>query len=200
MKRIDIAALRTLSAEADALPRRRKNLNLHETLDDPIQRLCNAFEPGTYLRPHRHTAGDARFPRRSSFGSGRQAAGSEPRGTDASAAVPEGASLSRAGGSWELFALLTGRAAMLTFDDIGRVTGRTELGADANLIVEIPPATWHSLVALAPGTVLFEVKRGPYHPTGEHDFAPWAPKEDDAQADAFVRWMESAMPGTRVPV
>ncbi len=42
--------------------------------------------------------GGARFPRRSSFGSGRRAAGSEPRGTGALAAVPEGASLSRAGG------------------------------------------------------------------------------------------------------
>ncbi|TAM47008.1 MAG: cupin fold metalloprotein, WbuC family [Gammaproteobacteria bacterium] len=159
MKRIDLAALRALAAEAAASPRRRKNLNLHETLDDPIQRLCNAFEPGTYLRPHRHTAG----------------------------------------GVWELFALLTGRAAMLTFDDAGRVTGRTELGAEANYVVEIAPATWHSLVSLAPGTVLFEVKRGPYRPTGEHDFASWAPKEGDARAGAFVTWMESAMPGARAP-
>ncbi len=158
MKRIDEAALRTLSAEAAALPRRRKNLNLHETLDDPIQRLCNAFEPGTYLRPHRHGPG-----------------------------------------VWELFALLRGRAAVLTFDDGGRVTGRTELGADATVLVEIPPAAWHSLVALAPGTVLFEVKRGPYRPTGEHDFAAWAPKEGDAQAGAFVQWLETAAPGARVP-
>lgn len=157
MKRVDIAALRALSAEAASLPRRRKNLNLHETPDDPVQRLCNAFEPGTYLRPHRHTAG----------------------------------------GVWELFALLAGHAAVLTFDDRGRVIGRTELGTGANVIVEIPPATWHSLVSFAPGTVLFEVKRGPYRPTGEHDFAPWAPKEGDASAAAFVTWMERAAAGAR---
>ncbi len=159
MKRLDTAALRALSAEAAASPRRRKNLNLHESLDDSIQRLANAFEPGTYLHPHRHTAG----------------------------------------GVWELFVLLTGRAAMLTFDDAGRVTGRVELGAEKNLIVEIPPATWHSLVALAPGTVLFEVKRGPYRPTGEHDFASWAPKEGEANAGAFVKWMENAAVGDRAP-
>ncbi len=158
MKRIDIAALRALTAEAAAGPRRRKNLNLHESLDDPIQRLANAFEPGTYLRPHRHG--------------------------------PE---------VWELFVLLTGRAAMLTFDDAGCVTGRTELGADANLIVEIPPATWHSLISLAPGTVLFEVKRGPYRPTAGHDFAAWAPTEGAANASAFVKWMESAVVGTNAP-
>lgn len=157
MKRIDAAALRVLAAEAAASPRRRKNLNLHESPDDPIQRLCNAFEPGTYVRPHRH------------------------------------------GGTWELFTLLGGRAATLTFDDAGRVTGRTELGADENLIVEIPPATWHSLVSYVPGTVLFEVKRGPYRPTGEHDFAAWAPKEGEASAGAFVKWMEHAAVGDGAP-
>jgi cupin fold WbuC family metalloprotein len=99
---------------------------------------------------------------------------------------------------WELFVLLTGRAAMLTFDDSGRVTERAELGADANYVVEIPPATWHSLISLAPGTVLFEIKHGPYRPTGEHDFAPWAPKEGDAAA-AFVKWMETAAVGANAP-
>ena len=35
-------------------PRLRMNYNFHDTLDDPINRLINAMEPGTYLRPHRH--------------------------------------------------------------------------------------------------------------------------------------------------
>ena len=35
-------------------PRLRMNHNFHETLDDPINRLINALEPDTYLRPHRH--------------------------------------------------------------------------------------------------------------------------------------------------
>jgi cupin fold WbuC family metalloprotein len=30
------------------------NHNHHPTLADPIQRLLNAYEPGTYFRPHRH--------------------------------------------------------------------------------------------------------------------------------------------------
>jgi mannose-6-phosphate isomerase-like protein (cupin superfamily) len=199
MKAVGMGALRTLSVEARASVRRRKNLNLHETLDDPIQRLCNAFEPGTYVRPHRHGADSARFPRRSSFGSGRQAAGSESRGTGALAAVPEDASLSRAGGSWELFALLAGRAAALTFDAHGIVTARAELGAETNCVVEIPAGVWHSLVALAPGTVLFEVKHGPYRPSGEDNFAAWAPPENTARAAAFVAWMERATVGERAP-
>lgn len=35
-------------------PRRRLNLNIHEALDDPINRLFNALETDTYIRPHRH--------------------------------------------------------------------------------------------------------------------------------------------------
>lgn len=30
------------------------NHNFHDRLDDPLNRLINAMEPGTYLRPHRH--------------------------------------------------------------------------------------------------------------------------------------------------
>jgi cupin fold WbuC family metalloprotein len=30
------------------------NHNFHEDFSDPIQRFLNAWEPGSYLRPHRH--------------------------------------------------------------------------------------------------------------------------------------------------
>jgi len=43
-----------MAAQAQASPRRRANHNLHEQLDDPIQRLAIAMEPSTYVRPHRH--------------------------------------------------------------------------------------------------------------------------------------------------
>ncbi len=54
MKQIDIALLDELTRKARNSPRKRINFNLHEALNDPIQRLCNAIEPGTYIRPHRH--------------------------------------------------------------------------------------------------------------------------------------------------
>lgn len=56
MRIVDKAQLAALSAEAAALPRRRLNLNLHAGPDDPLQRMALAFEPGTYIRPHRHPA------------------------------------------------------------------------------------------------------------------------------------------------
>lgn len=54
MKLIDDALLRELTAKAAASPRQRAHHNLHPRLDDPVQRLCIAIEPGTYIRPHRH--------------------------------------------------------------------------------------------------------------------------------------------------
>lgn len=54
MKLIDNKVLDQLSREAADSPRLRKNLNLHDDYTDPCQRLFNAMEPGTYIRPHRH--------------------------------------------------------------------------------------------------------------------------------------------------
>ena len=54
MKIIDEQLLNETQAKAMKSPRLRMNYNFHEQLDDPINRLLNAMEPGTYLRPHRH--------------------------------------------------------------------------------------------------------------------------------------------------
>lgn len=54
MKQISPATLTALSQQAQNSPRQRANHNLHPQLDDPIQRLAIAMEPGTYVRPHRH--------------------------------------------------------------------------------------------------------------------------------------------------
>ena len=54
MKIINEQLLDETQAKALQSPRLRMNYNFHERLDDPINRLLNAMEPGTYLRPHRH--------------------------------------------------------------------------------------------------------------------------------------------------
>lgn len=54
---IEQAALDGLSAEAGERARRRLNLNIHDSLDDSVQRFFNALEPGTYVQPHAHEAG-----------------------------------------------------------------------------------------------------------------------------------------------
>jgi cupin fold WbuC family metalloprotein len=55
VKIISHKVLDQLSLEASGSERLRKNLNLHDDYGDPCQRLFIAMEPGTYVRPHRHT-------------------------------------------------------------------------------------------------------------------------------------------------
>ena len=49
------ADLDALSRTAQENPRSRQHLNLHADYADPCQRLFNAVEPDSYIRPHRHT-------------------------------------------------------------------------------------------------------------------------------------------------
>jgi cupin fold WbuC family metalloprotein len=58
MKLIDDTLLDSLTRKAKVSPRKRAHHNLHSDLGDPIQRLCVAIEPGTYIRPHRHATPD----------------------------------------------------------------------------------------------------------------------------------------------
>lgn len=54
IKLLDKALLDALTHEAEGLPRRRKNLNLHQSENDPTQKLFNAMQTDSYVRPHRH--------------------------------------------------------------------------------------------------------------------------------------------------
>lgn len=54
MKVADEKLLDSLCAAARENPRRRMNHNLHESYEEPCQRLLNAVEPDSYIRPHRH--------------------------------------------------------------------------------------------------------------------------------------------------
>jgi hypothetical protein len=59
--------------------------------------------------------------------------------------------------------------------------------------MEIPPGTWHSLVALS-DTVIYEVKGQPaggYVQDSDKDFAPWSPAEGAPEAAAYVAHLEA---------
>lgn len=101
---------------------------------------------------------------------------------------------------WELLLVLKGAAAWLEFDDEGHVTDRLEAGAHKRSKgLESPEGTWHSVVCLAPDTILFECKPGPFAPVATSDFAPWAPPEGAPESADYVRWMLRANPGDRFP-
>lgn len=54
MIRIDSNIIDKTSEKAKNSARRRMNYNFHPKLDDELQRMLNAIEPGTYIQPHKH--------------------------------------------------------------------------------------------------------------------------------------------------
>ena len=117
------------------------NYNFHQTLDDPVNRLLNAMEPDTYLRPHRHLNPDKA----------------------------------------EVFILLRGKVALFLFDDCGNVTETCILDPQKGCYGgEIPPGIWHGLVVLESGTVIYEIKQGPFAPLTPDNLASWSPSADDS--------------------
>ena len=131
------------------------NYNFHEELDDPVNRLLNAMEPGTYLRPHRHLNPDKD----------------------------------------EVFILLRGKAAVFIFDEVGNVTESIILSpAEGMYGAEIKAGVWHGMVVLESGSVIYEVKQGPFAPLSADNLAPWSPAaEDKDAADAYIKKLESLL-------
>ena len=60
LKIISEQLLTDLSQKASGLQRKRLNFNYHEDFADPINRMLNAFEPGSYVQPHKHENPDKR--------------------------------------------------------------------------------------------------------------------------------------------
>ena len=54
MKIFDAQYLADLTGKAKVSPRLRQHGNVHQSYQDASQRLFNAIEPGSYIRPHRH--------------------------------------------------------------------------------------------------------------------------------------------------
>jgi len=147
MKIIDQKRLDRLSREAATAERRRKNLNLHDDYADPCQRLFNAMEPGTYVRPHRHL--------------------DPPRS--------------------ECFMAIRGKLALVVFVDDGQIETVVPFGDGCETVaIDLPPATWHSLVSLEAGSIFFETKPGPYAALSDKDFAPWSPEEGSVEAQRYL--------------
>ena len=90
-------------------------------------------------------------------------------------------------GDLESVILLRGRALVVVFGDRGGVREHLLLERDRGILaVEVDPAGWHTVAALEAGTVLFEVRNGPYVAEKAKEFAPWAPEEGDPAAEAYL--------------
>jgi cupin fold WbuC family metalloprotein len=87
----------------------------------------------------------------------------------------------------EAWLVLRGAAALFTFEDDGRVREAVQLTAGREPFgVDLAPGVYHTVIARAPDTVLYEVKPGPYSAADDKAFAPWAPPEGDPDAPTYM--------------
>jgi cupin fold WbuC family metalloprotein len=142
-------------------PRRRMNHNFHAGPDDNPHRFLNVLLEATYVAPHRHLK--------------------PPKA--------------------ESFLVMEGWVALFCFENDGRVQSRHLLGrgelpqglprALAGIVrargIDLEPGVWHTLTAVSPYAVCYEVKPGPWDPKTDKEFAPWAPPEGDPDAAAYLR-------------
>ncbi|MGB8339696.1 MAG: WbuC family cupin fold metalloprotein [Burkholderiales bacterium] len=149
-KNIDQKLFDSLTAQAQASPRKRKNFNFHASDAAVCQRLLNALEMDSYIQPHRHL---------------------DPTKD-------------------ETLIVVRGKLGAIFFDEAGNVTHKVviEAGGD-NVGLHTPSGVFHSFVALAPNSVIFEAKAGPYVPVSTDEKASWAPAENALEATAYLKKM-----------
>ena len=121
MKIIDIKLLDSVTEQAKKNDRLRMNYNLHDCLDNKVQKLLNAMEPGTIFPIHRH---------------------------------PHTA---------ETYILIRGSLRVLFYNEARVLIDSEVLNvSEGKYGVDIPSGQWHSIEVLKTGTVILEVKKGPY--------------------------------------
>lgn len=123
MRIIDDELLDKLTLQAKSNERLRKNYNLHRSLNDHVQRLLNALEPGTILPVHRHLHTD------------------------------------------ETYILFRGALKVHMYNENKLLIQTILLDSKSGKYgLSIPAAQWHTIEVLESGTVIFEIKQGPYAP------------------------------------
>lgn len=96
---------------------------------------------------------------------------------------------------WEMLVVQRGALDVLIFNADGIVQSRSALDT-ASPVIQIPPAHWHSCIIREAGTLMLEIKPGPYR---ANEFAGWAPDERDESAEAFLDWATLGQAGQRWP-
>lgn len=94
----------------------------------------------------------------------------------------------------EAFIILKGKIAVLEFDDSGNISASITLSHElGNYACEIAPGSWHAIIALEPGSVVYEIKDGPYDPATDKKFAKWSPAEGDPASHAYLQNLKSLL-------
>ena len=147
MKLIDIQLLDDVSRLAQKSDRLRMNYNFHQSLEDKCHHILT---PSTSVTTRQSTS---KLALRSLF---RRLNAVEP-GTD----IP----IHKHPDKDESFVILRGKVRSTTYNDDGSVIDSVVLSHEDGIYgVDIPKGVWHKLESLAPASVIFECKQGPFVP------------------------------------
>ena len=140
--KIDNRLLDELTAQAQASPRLRMNLDLRNSAEDTSQRMLNALEPGTVLPIHRH------------------------RTTSETVVILRGGAVQYL---YDDAGNETGQVLLAVGAGDPHVASLLGLPEGAVPGMQVEKGQWHRLESLESGTVIVEMKDGAYEPIGEGD-------------------------------
>ena len=143
--KIDNTLLDNLTAQAQASPRLRMNMDLRNSAEDTSQRMLNAIEPGSVVPVHRH------------------------RKTSETVVVLRGRVVEE---YYSSEGVVEASHELAAGGDARSESGMTERESDMTeraCALNIPAGQWHTLRALESGTVILEMKDGAYEPIGAAD-------------------------------
>ena len=97
------------------------------------------------------------------------------------------------GEGFECFVVLQGSIGVLLFDANGTCLRQERLDAAGPVRgLQLDEGLFHSLVALAPDSVIFELKQGPYQPLADKDFLAGFPQEGELESgQQELEWRRS---------
>ncbi|MBD1846233.1 WbuC family cupin fold metalloprotein [Cyanobacteria bacterium FACHB-63] len=89
---------------------------------------------------------------------------------------------------FEFFLVLQGAIGILILNESGSVIHTEKISATGTTRgVELGEGMFHTLIALEPDTVMFELKEGPYVPMDDKDFLPQFPLENTPDAKQWIQ-------------
>ncbi len=92
---------------------------------------------------------------------------------------------------FEFFLVLQGAIGLLVLDAEGNILHTERVSANGNTrAIELAEATYHTLVALEPNTVMLELKEGPYDRTTDKEFLEQFPLEGESGTQTWIEQWE----------
>jgi cupin fold WbuC family metalloprotein len=87
----------------------------------------------------------------------------------------------------EFIYLISGKLAVIFFNDSGALTEITILRRGGVELIKVPAFTWHTYVVLSANAVTYETMDGVYDPATWKKLAQWAPQEGGVESIDYLK-------------